>query len=185
MFFCLLSFLSFATASVIVEELVLYIPHTSSRYYTIEIDMYMGPFELNTTFSYLMLDKHNEKRALHGTKKLRWSTETFEYAANYSQYYNCSGILEHSYGKYGENLAYGYPPEGAIDAWYDEGKTYVYGTEDVYNHFTAMVWNNVDSVGCAYKRCPNDVLYIICSYDPPGNVIGYSSENVLPLKVIT
>jgi len=164
---------------------VLYIPHTSSRYYTIEIDMYMGPFELNTTFSYLMLDKHNEKRALHGTKKLRWSTETFEYAANYSQYYNCSGILEHSYGKYGENLAYGYPPEGAIDAWYDEGKTYVYGTEDVYNHFTAMVWNNVDSVGCAYKRCPNDVLYIICSYDPPGNVIGYSSENVLPLKVIT
>lgn len=185
MFFCLLSFLSFATASVIVEELVLYIPHTSSRYYTIEIDMYMGPFELNTTFSYLMLDKHNEKRALHGTKKLRWSTETFEYAANYSQYYNCSGILEHSYGKYGENLAYGYPPEGAIDAWYDEGKTYVYGTEDVYNHFTAMVWNNVDSVGCAYKRCPNNVLYIICSYDPPGNVIGYSSENVLPLKVIT
>lgn len=64
-------------------------------------------------------------------------------------------------------------------------KTYVYGSEDIYNHFTAMIWNSVNSVGCAYKRCPNDALYIICSYDPPGNIVGYSSENVFPLKVVT
>lgn len=172
-------------ADVVVEELVLYIPQTSSRYYTIDIDVYMGAFDLNTTFAYLMLDMHNEKRALHGAKKVRWSTETFEYAANYSQYYNCSGILEHSYGRYGENLAYGYTPDGAVEAWYDEGKTYVYGSENTYNHFTAMIWNNVDSVGCAYKECPNGALYIICSYDPPGNMIGYSSENIFPLKVVT
>ncbi|CCG21378.1 hypothetical protein CORT_0A09930 [Candida orthopsilosis Co 90-125] len=178
-------FLKFIFANVVIEKLVLYIPQTSSRYYTIDIDVYMGPFDLNTTFAYLMLDKHNEKRTPHGAKKLRWSTETFEYASNYSKHYNCSGILEHSYGKYGENLAYGYSPEGAVDAWYDEKKTYVYGSEDIYNHFTAMIWNSVNSVGCAYKRCPNDALYIICSYDPPGNIVGYSSENVFPLKVVT
>lgn len=178
-------FLKFIFANVVIEELVLYIPQTSPRYYTIDIDVYMGPFDLNTTFAYLMLDKHNEKRTLHGAKKLRWSTEIFEYASNYSKHYDCSGILEHSYGKYGENLAYGYTPEGAVDAWYDERKTYMYGSEDIYNHFTAMIWNSVNSVGCAYKKCPNDALYIICNYDPPGNVIGYSSENVFPLKVVT
>ena len=63
---------------------------------------------------------------------------------------------------------------------------YVYGSENVYNHFTAIVWNNTNSLGCAYKSCDTttnlNALYIVCSYYPPGNVIGYSSQNVFPLN---
>ncbi|KAI3406779.1 hypothetical protein KGF56_000384 [Candida oxycetoniae] len=127
-----------------------------------------------------MLQEHNKKRSVHGAQKLRWSIEVFNYAAQFAQEYNCSGTLQHSGGKYGENLAYGYTPIGAINAWYEEGDNYPYGSESIYNHFTALIWNDTNSIGCAYKSCPNGALYITCNYNPPGNVIGYCSKNVFP-----
>ncbi|CAK9435669.1 uncharacterized protein LODBEIA_P03960 [Lodderomyces beijingensis] len=168
-----------AMGAIVVQELVVYLPSSAPEYYTFDIDAYDGPYAMNATFAKLMLDEHNAKRLVHGSQKLRWSTEVFNFAAQYALQYNCSGILEHSGGKYGENLAYGYSPVDAIDAWYQEGDIYHYGTETVYNHFTAMVWNNSNSLGCAYKECPHG-LYITCNYDPPGNVIGWSSQNVFP-----
>lgn len=150
------------------------------------IDGYLGSFYLNTTFAELMLKEHNNKRKLHQSCPLKWSSELFNYASQFAAEYSCSGILQHSGGKYGENLAFGYLPIGAIEAWYDEGEMYVYGSENVYNHFTAIVWNNTNSLGCAYKSCDTttnlNALYIVCSYYPPGNVIGYSSQNVFPLN---
>ena len=152
-----------------------------------EIHDYTGPYYLNTTFAEQMLEEHNLLREIHGAQPLKWSTELFEFAFRFAISYNCSGILEHSGYKYGENLAFGYLPLGAIKAWYEEGETYIYGSENIYNHFTALVWNNTDSVGCAYKSCHNG-LYTVCSYNPPGNVIGHSSQNVflpLSLKMVT
>ncbi|WLF76983.1 hypothetical protein PVL30_000691 [Lodderomyces elongisporus] len=164
----------------VLHEWVLHIPQTSRHYYTFEIDLYDGPYYMNETFSKLMLEEHNKLREIHGAQKLRWSTDMFEFASQYALKYNCSGILEHSGARVGENLAYGYSPQEAIQAWYEEGETYPYGTEEVYNHFTAIVWNNTESMGCAYKQCANAGLYITCNYDPPGNVINHSSRNVFP-----
>ena len=151
-----------------------------------DINEYLGPFYLNRTFAELMLKEHNIKRKLHQSCPLKWSSELFNYASQFAAEYSCSGILQHSGGKYGENLAFGYLPIGAIEAWYDEGDAYVYGSENVYNHFTALVWNNTNSLGCAYKSCGANTslnaLYIVCSYYPPGNVIGYSTQNVFPLN---
>ncbi|KAG7663640.1 uncharacterized protein J8A68_002889 [[Candida] subhashii] len=147
-----------------------------------EIYSYTGPYILNQTFSDIMLADHNKKRARHGVAPLRWSNEVFNFAASYAEQYACTGKLKHSGGMYGENLAIGYSPLDAMNTWYIEGEEYEYGTENVYDHFTAIVWNSTTSVGCAYKVCENlqDVWYIVCNYDPHGNIIGFSSRNVFP-----
>ena len=67
-------------------------------------------------------------------------------------------------------------------AWYDEGETYDYSTANEYNHFTQVVWKGSKKVGCAYKDCRSTGwgLYIVCEYDPAGNIIGWEKANVLP-----
>ncbi|KAG2735925.1 hypothetical protein G9P44_000015 [Scheffersomyces stipitis] len=136
---------------------------------------------VDVDFASQMVELHNEKRQIHGATLLSWNNSAFEYAAAYADQYDCSGVLKHSGGSFGENLAIGYTTEGAVNAWYNEGATYVYGSESTYNHFTALIWNSTTSLGCAYKYC-NKVwgTYIICSYYPAGNVVGYSSRNVFP-----
>lgn len=143
---------------------------------------YSGGLPFNKTFSEEILKLHNEKRSLHGAQMMSWNNTLFEYAAKFAINYDCSGILKHSGGPYGENLALGYTVEGAINAWYEEGDNYDYLTHNEYNHFTQMIWNSSNQLGCATKHC-NSVWndYIVCSYYEQGNVLGYSSNNVFPL----
>ncbi|KAF6063032.1 Cysteine-rich secretory family protein [Candida albicans] len=125
---------------------------------------------------------------------LTWDATVYEYAQKFADQYSCSGNLQHSGGKYGENLAVGYADgAAALQAWYEEagkdGLSYSYGSSSVYNHFTQVVWKSTTKLGCAYKDCraQNWGLYVVCSYDPAGNVMGtdpktgksYMAENVL------
>ncbi|ODV80991.1 PR-1-like protein [Suhomyces tanzawaensis NRRL Y-17324] len=131
------------------------------------------------TFKADILDLHNRYRLVHRAQHLHWNDTVEAYAESFASRYLCSGVLEHSGGPYGENLAIGYTTTGAVDAWYEEGAGYDYGSESTYNHFTAMIWNSSSSLGCATHYC-NSVwgTYIVCSYYPAGNVVGYSSVNV-------
>ena len=133
------------------------------------------------SFPITILDKHNYYRRLHFAQDLVWNNSLFEYASDFVSQYDCSGILAHSGGPYGENIAIGYSTIGAVSAWYNEGKDYKYGSDKVYNHFTALIWNTTSELGCALKEC-GDVWgkYIVCSYYPPGNVVGQSPYNVFP-----
>lgn len=135
-------------------------------------------------FSKAILDAHNDKRALHGVSALSWSQSAYDYAQAYADKYSCSGSLTHSGGSYGENLAVGYSSgPAAVDAWYSEGDDYNYSSASTFDHFTAIVWKSTTKVGCAYKDCRSNNwgLYVICSYDPAGNVVGQGKSNVLPL----
>ncbi|KAL7665357.1 hypothetical protein ABC855_g2612 [[Candida] zeylanoides] len=137
---------------------------------------------LDQTWAKNVLDAHNQKRALHSAPALAWDKTVYEYAQAYADAYDCSGVLTHSHGPYGENLAAGYKSGVAsLDAWYDEGKTYDYSAANSYDHFTQVVWVGTTKVGCAYKDCSaeNWGQYVICSYDPAGNVVGRSKANVL------
>ncbi|KAF9284212.1 CAP domain-containing protein [Linnemannia elongata] len=93
--------------------------------------------------------------------------------------------MQHSGGKYGENLAAGYKDfKTGIDAWYNEVSKYNYGSggfSSATGHFTQVVWKGSKRVGCAKRFCPgsNWTIYI-CNYDPPGNVQGQYQENVSP-----
>lgn len=131
-----------------------------------------------------ILDAHNKYRAQHGVADLSWDNGPYSYAKQNADDYDCSGILTHTHGQYGENLAAGFADgPAAVKAWYVEGETYDYSTHNEYNHFTQVVWKGSHRVGCAYKDCRlnNWGLYIVCEYDPVGNVIGQEPQNVLPV----
>lgn len=135
------------------------------------------------SFAAAILQSHNQFRAAHQAAALTWNNEAYEYAQNNANNYDCSGVLTHTHGKFGENLAAGFADgPSAVKAWYDEGNTYDYSSANTYNHFTQVVWKGSSSVGCAYKDCraENWGLYVVCEYDPPGNVIGEEAANVLP-----
>lgn len=136
------------------------------------------------SFSQNILDAHNSKRALHGVSALSWDQDAYQYAQDYADQYSCSGNLKHSGGKYGENLGVGYKDgSSVVEAWYDEGNNYDYNTASSFDHFTQVIWKGTTKVGCAYKDCSaeNWGKYIICSYDPAGNIIGQGKANLKAL----
>lgn len=144
--------------------------------------IYNSKEDIDVDFAKDILDAHNKYRAQHGVGDLAWADGPYEYAKANADAYDCSGVLTHTHGQYGENLAAGFSNgPSAVKAWYDEGETFNYNTYNEYNHFTQVVWKGSRKVGCAYKDCRSNNwgLYIVCEYDPVGNVIGQEQANVL------
>lgn len=120
---------------------------------------------------------HNQKRALHGASPLFWSFDLETEAEAYAVKYQCGDDLVHPGSQKGENLAYGYESATAtVEAWYSEGVNYDYSTANVFDHFTQVIWKSSKHLGCAYKDCGG--LYVICLYDPAGNVVGQGPQNL-------
>lgn len=146
--------------------------------------IYNSSEDIDKDFAKAILDSHNQYRALHGVDALSWALGPYLYAKNNADNYDCSGVLTHTHGQYGENLAAGFATgPSAVKAWYVEGETFDYSTHNEYNHFTQLVWKASTQVGCAYKDCSAEGWgkYVVCEYSPVGNVIGEEEENVLPL----
>lgn len=98
----------------------------------------------------------------------------------------------YQFGYVGENLykVDGMDPTGygIADAWYAERVDYRYGavgetcTKKCYGrgrpcmtgHFTQMMWERSDAIGCAVGRCPTgeQVYVAVCQYGPGGNLVG-------------
>lgn len=132
-------------------------------------------------FAKSILEAHNKKRSEHGASPLEWDSKLYEYAKKTADSYSCSGSLQHTGGEYGENLAVGYDTGvKALDTWYDEGKSYDYSAASTFNHFTQVIWKESTKLGCAYKDCSssNWGKYVICEYDPAGNMIGNGKANL-------
>lgn len=135
-----------------------------------------GPNE----YAQLMLDIHNKFRSHHSAGPLSWDEDLALFANDYAAKFTCSMNLQHS-GEHPENLAVGYGSgPDAVQAWYDEGKTYDYSS-GAYNHFTQVVWKGASKLGCGIKDCRSEGYgyYINCNYDV-GNIIGQFAQNVLP-----
>lgn len=138
---------------------------------------------VDTDFAQSMLDIHNKYRAEHSSGPLSWDDAAYQYAKRNADSYDCSGVLTHTHGQFGENLACGFKDgPSAVTAWYEEGQTYNYKSANEYNHFTQVVWKGSTKMGCAMKDCSGNNWghYVVCEYDPPGNVIGHNAQNVLP-----
>ncbi|CAJ1936228.1 unnamed protein product [Sphenostylis stenocarpa] len=125
------------------------------------------------------LKGHNEARAEVGVKPLTWNESLVAYAQKYADSKKKDCELEHSMGPYGENLAEGYGDfsgEDSVKLWVAEKP--FYDTEskkcvkDECLHYTQVVWNTTESVGCARSKCANGWMFVICNYYPPGNYIG-------------
>ncbi|CAH00272.1 CAP domain-containing protein [Kluyveromyces lactis] len=144
------------------------------------------PTATDPDFKTEILDVHNSLRKKHQVSSLVWAPELASRAQNFANSYVCNGQLEHSKLPYGENLALGYNTTSAVLAWYNEVKLYDFNNPQFAantGHFTQLVWKNTSKLGCAFIRCGQYYgQYTVCEYDPPGNVIGKFSENVLPEK---
>ncbi|WWD04273.1 hypothetical protein V865_002341 [Kwoniella europaea PYCC6329] len=134
----------------------------------------------------LLVKLHNDFRAQYGAGTVTWSTTLADYAKSHATACN----MEHTNGPYGENLAAGagggYTITDGFNAWADEASEYD-PSNPQYSHFTQVVWKATTEIGCAAVTCldgtifsdvGSDSLYIMCEYNPPGNVIGQFAENV-------
>lgn len=133
------------------------------------------------------LAAHDRARAEHCAPPLAWSDELAATADAWAAELQSRGCpLEHSTNGLGENLfmatAGSRTPTEAVQVWVDERDLYDFdagGFDMRTGHFTQVVWRETQRVGCATWVCNGMDLWV-CNYDPPGNVRGGYTANVLP-----
>lgn len=131
----------------------------------------------------IILERHNYWRADVGiTKKLEWSDEMAELAADWAKQLkeNGCGFKHRPNNKFGENLFKGtagaYSAAYVIDAWGEEKSDYDYDSNTcesgkMCGHYTQIIWETTTKVGCAKITCDGMDTWV-CNYDPPGNWVG-------------
>lgn len=136
-----------------------------------------------------MLTKHNEYRQLHQVGNLKRSSSIELVAQKYAEYLATINSLQHSNNGYGENLFYGYYSSSigntAVKLWYDEVSGYNFnnpGYKSGIGHFTQVVWKGSTEIGCGVGCKSNNYCYIVCDYNPAGNVGSQFASNVFPAK---
>ncbi|XP_028797672.1 pathogenesis-related protein 1-like [Neltuma alba] len=130
------------------------------------------------------LDAHNKARAEVGVPPITWDDKVAAYARSYANKRVGDCALEHSGGPYGENLAENFGDMDGTDAvnfWVSEKPNYEYESNKCVNdecgHYTQVVWQDSVRLGCAKAKCNNGWMFVICSYDPPGNIEGQRPYN--------
>ncbi|OVA12430.1 Allergen V5/Tpx-1-related [Macleaya cordata] len=127
------------------------------------------------------LTAHNKVRTKHGLPKLKWNSRLANYAKWYGNQRRGDCALIHSTANYGENIFWGkgkrWKPADAVAAWAAQEAYYNYRTNTCMAnkeclHYTQLVWKNTRTFGCAQMRCKSGDTFIICEYDPHGNVMG-------------
>ncbi|KAL6841549.1 hypothetical protein ACP4OV_028692 [Aristida adscensionis] len=126
------------------------------------------------------LAAHNRVRAAYGVPALRWSSRLARYARRWSAARRLDCALAHSPASpFGENVFRGSGGEwraaDAVGSWAGEAAAYDWRAQacqpgKVCGHFTQLVWNDTEIVGCGRAVCLAGAGVIVtCSYDPPGN----------------
>ncbi|MFQ6657660.1 hypothetical protein Gotur_027243 [Gossypium turneri] len=126
------------------------------------------------------LNVHNAARAAVGVRPITWNNVVARYAADYAEKRISDCKLVHSGGPYGENLAWSSGDLSGSDAvrmWINEKINYnlksgACNSSRVCSHYTQVIRRNSVRLGCAKARCNNGGTFVICNYDPPGNIIG-------------
>ncbi|KAJ1701713.1 hypothetical protein LUZ63_001492 [Rhynchospora breviuscula] len=128
------------------------------------------------------MNAHNKARAAVGVGGVSWDSTVQAYAQSYANKRKGDCKLIHSGGPYGENLFWGWGKDysgiDAVDNWVSEKQYYNYNTNTcasgkVCGHYTQVVWRSTTKIGCAKVVCDNNAgIFIICSYNPPGNYPG-------------
>ncbi|KAJ8447498.1 hypothetical protein Cgig2_019492 [Carnegiea gigantea] len=131
-----------------------------------------------TTF----LSIHNDARAEVGVSPLSWDHKLESYAQAFANTAKPSCSPEGPRpkgGPYGESTASGYGAFGAWDTsmtWIGEKGYYDYASNSCVKgdckHYTQMVWRNTKRIGCGIVSCGAGWPFVVCEYDPPGNIPG-------------
>nr|XP_040220234.2 Golgi-associated plant pathogenesis-related protein 1-like [Anopheles coluzzii] len=142
-----------------------------------------------TQFQLEVLNRHNELRAQHSAEPLQLNKNLCEFAQQWANKLATENKLQHrSSNKYGENLyaCFGranIEGKDAVDSWYSEVKNYTFGAADPgsnfpnVGHFTQVVWKGSVQLGVGIAAKGTSV-FVVCNYDPPGNVYGQYAQHV-------
>jgi pathogenesis-related protein 1 len=135
------------------------------------------------------LAAHNVVRLRHSAAPLTWSNVLAEAAQSWADgcnFKHSDGVLSDM--SYGENIAASednnFGPTSAVEAFLGNDEATYNSASPSYTDFTQIVWQSTTRVGCAYNsHCgnifPNSQATLhVCLYNPPGNVIGQTSDNV-------
>lgn len=137
-----------------------------------------------------ILSEHNCARARYNSGPLQWDWELAADAqvhADRCGFWHSSEIGKLPQGQ-GENLSIN---TGSVNTsgWIDEEGAYDCKTGNCRSapcgHWTQMIWNDTERVGCAIQRCANGTVdpqgnpvgwmgaeLLVCRYSPPGNYKG-------------
>ncbi|XP_067624468.1 uncharacterized protein [Eurosta solidaginis] len=146
-----------------------------------------APADIISEFHQECLEAHNRFRARHkNCPPLSLSIELSQYAQQWAKHLANTGRLEHrQVHTYGENLytARGMEVSGAsvVQSWYDEIRYYDFSKPNYKpgtGHFTQIVWRESRQLGVGVVT-KGDTTYVVCNYNPPGNIIG-SFESMVP-----
>ncbi|CAD6999719.1 unnamed protein product [Ceratitis capitata] len=141
-------------------------------------------------FHHECLETHNRLRARHrNCPPLTLSNELSKYAQQWAKHLAATGRLEHrQVHTYGENLytARGMEVTAAkvVQSWYDEIRYYDFSKGSYKpgtGHFTQIVWRESRQLGVGIAT-KGDTTYVVCNYNPPGNILGSFDSMVPPLK---
>lgn len=139
-----------------------------------------------------MLSAHNLVRSRHGLPLLRWSERLAEDAADWADHLaeQESCRMSHSTQGQGENLYWASPVRWSdgrttlqsvtagkvVQSWASEQQDYDYLRNrcrgEQCGHYTQIVWEATELLGCAKRTCRDLSQLWVCRYDPPGNIIG-------------
>ncbi|KAH6602987.1 hypothetical protein BASA61_000555 [Batrachochytrium salamandrivorans] len=125
------------------------------------------------------LDAHNYYRNLVGVPIMAWSRTEQGSAQNWANHLAQTNTFAHS--RAGENLGrasgninltceHGLQTFFAVHNSYDGHPIAVNALFICYGHYTQLVWPSTTAVGCGVAR-NNDGQYLVCHYNPAGNVI--------------
>jgi len=146
-----------------------------------------------------MLSAHNKTRSEVGAPELSWSDELAGHAREWANYLaqeeRC--VVRHRpeqgryFHGYGENLYWAsavvwsdgkrepqdITPSHVVQNWAAERINYSYETNSCRDgkscgHYTQIVWQQTEQVGCARAICPDKSQIWVCRYHPAGNSIG-------------
>ncbi|OQV01226.1 hypothetical protein CLAIMM_06618 [Cladophialophora immunda] len=152
------------------------------------------PPPTDTTFINTVLTRINAYRALHSAPAVSWGATLAQAAKTAAT--RCSPVHTPN-NPYGENIYnfwltpkttvpnFGLLLKKGIDWWYSEVGTYFSWAVDhsPQYHFTQLVWKGTTKVGCSWSanQCAtaNGDYYLVCEFQPKGNIAGQFDANVL------
>ncbi|XP_017022118.1 Golgi-associated plant pathogenesis-related protein 1 isoform X4 [Drosophila kikkawai] len=144
----------------------------------------------NEVFLKDVLNTTNKLRAMHGCPALTVNAELNKLAQEWANHLRDKNIMQHRPNpKYGENifLSGGMDVEGElpVNMWYREINSYNFDKAEFVptaGHFTQLIWKASKEVGTGVAR-RDDRTWVVCNYNPPGNVGGLFKDNVPQKKL--
>ncbi|KAH8334327.1 hypothetical protein KR059_009026 [Drosophila kikkawai] len=163
----------------------------------------------NELFLKEVLNASNKFRAMHGCPALTVNPELNKLAQEWAnvlkvltifclfishlyflQHLRDNNIMQHRPNpKYGENifLSGGMDVAGdlPVEMWYREMSSYDFNKAEFVaksGHFTQLIWKASKEMGAGVAR-KDDRTWVVCNYNPPGNVGGLFKDNVPQKKL--